>query len=355
MKVLEIIDGYSFGGIAKLMYDLSNNINDIDMDFLSSINIYDKWNNLNADRRTLYGKFIYNHRLKKYLKNNKYDIVHINTSAFFFSFQVVLICKICKIKRIVVHSHNTPKINLIKRVLIKLLNPLYMRLTDVHLSCSNDASKSLYCSDKDVIILKNGIEINKFKFNSKIRNKIRKELNIENKIVYGHVGRFEKQKNHNFLIDLFYELQKDNDSVLLLVGSGSLEDEIKTKVKELKIEDKVLFLGFREDINNILNVMDIFIFPSLYEGLGISLIEAQTSGLPTIVSNNVPEEAHISNRFIKLSSFNVNDWVNTIKSIKISKRDNAYKDTLKAGYDIKKSAEILNSIYKDLIDGDIYE
>ena len=327
----------------------------IDIDFLSSVNIKNNWNSLDVDRKTIKGKIIYNHRLKKYLKNNKYDIVHINSAAFFFSFQVVIICKICKIKKIVVHSHNTPNINIIKKFFIKILSPLYMKLTDVHLSCSKQASSSLYYDDKDVIILKNGIDIDKYKFDEEKRNKIRKELKIDNKIVYGHVGRFEKQKNHNFLIDIFYKLQKNNDSVLLLVGNGSLENDIRKKVEDLGIKNKVIFLDFREDIGDILNAMDIFIFPSLYEGLGISIIESQTSGLPTIVSKYIPEEAHISNSFISISSFEIDNWVNVINSIKIKKRDNAYKNTIKEGFDIKESSTILRNIYKQLANGDEYE
>ena len=355
MRVLEIIDGYSFGGIAKLMYDISNNINDVDIDFLSSVNIKNNWNSLDVDRKTIKGKIVYNHRLKKYLKNNKYDIVHINSAAFFFSFQVVIICKLCKIKKIVVHSHNTPKINRIKKIFIRILSPLYMRLTDAHLSCSKQASRSLYYNDKDVIILKNGIDVNKYKFNEEKRNKIRKELKIDTKIVYGHVGRFEKQKNHIFLIDVFNKLQKDNNSVLLLVGIGSLENEIRKKVEDLGLSNKVIFLDFREDIGDILNAMDIFIFPSLYEGLGISVIESQTSGLPTVVSKYIPEEAHISNNFIKIPSFDVDKWVNKINSIKINNRKNAYKNTIKEGFDIKDSSIKLEKIYKELTNGDDYE
>lgn len=348
MRVLEIIDGYSFGGIAKVIEDLSNNIENISFDFLTATNINSNWNTLNIDRRTLKGKIIYNYRLYKYLKKNKYDIVHINTAAFFYSFQVVLICRLCNIKKIVVHSHCMPNIIFVKRIFIRLLNPLYRSLTDVQLSCSKGALKSLYTKDKNVIILKNGIDVNKYKYNEKIRNKIRKELNIENKIVYGHVGRFEKQKNHNFLIDLFYELQKHNDSVLLLVGTGSLENEIKENVINLGIQDKVIFLGFKDNIGELLCAMDVFIFPSLYEGLGISVIEAQTSGLPTVVSSFIPEEANISDRFIKIFSYNKEEWVKQILKIRKSRRNKCYINTIKHGYDIKECSKELEKIYIEL-------
>ena len=114
MRVLEIIDGETYGGITKLMLDIRNNINDIDIDFLTHIPLYDESiknsYSLNISRKTIKGKIIYNHRLRKFLKKNKYDVVHINSAVFLYSFQVVIICKLCGIKKIIVHSHNTPHI-----------------------------------------------------------------------------------------------------------------------------------------------------------------------------------------------------------------------------------------------------
>ena len=349
MKVLHVVDGESFGGITRLLIDLDNNMKSVDFDYLTSVNICDEWNNLGISRKTIKGKIIYNHRLKKFLKKNKYDIVHINSAVFLFSFQVVLICKLCGVKRVIAHSHSTPRINILRRVLIKIFNPLYRKLTDVHLTCSSLATPSLFTKTDDVILLKNGIYVEKYKFNQRIRDKFRKELGIEDKLVYGHVGRFSKEKNHEFLINLFNELQKNNDSVLVLVGTGTLENDIKKQIKELKISKKVLFLGFRDDIGDLLNAFDIFIFPSLYEGLGISVIESQTNGLPTIVSSNIPDEANISKNFIKMKDFEKDKWVNRINSIKIKNRNNAYKDTIKAGYDIKDVSKELEKIYKDLM------
>lgn len=350
MKVLQIMDGKSFGGICKLFTDIEKNIsNNIKFDYLTATNIHEKFYNLNIDRKTLKGRIIYNHRLYKFLKTNKYDIVHINSGAFFFTFLCVIMCRLTCNKKTIVHSHNTPKINKVKRTLIKILNPLYRKMTNVHLSCSSEAAKSLFTKTDDVIILKNGLDVNKFKYNEKIRNEYRKELGIENKQVYGHVGRFDKQKNHDFLINLFYEIQKKQDAVLLLVGTGILEDEIKQKVKQLKIENKVLFLGFRDDVNKLLNCMDIFLFPSLYEGLGIVVIEAQTSGLPTFVSNGIPDEANISNNFHKINTFDIKEWTKQIANTKSKDRNNEYKNTIKKGFDIKNTSKQLEQIYKDLI------
>ena len=351
IKVLQIIDGKQYGGIYEIMLRIEENIKDIEFNYLSSVKVYDskKSFDLNIDRKTIKGRIIYNNRLYKFLKKHKYDIVHISSGAFFFTFFCVIICKLVGTKKIIVHSRNTPKINKIKKILIKILNPMYRKLTDVHLSCSDNAIKSLFTKADDVIILKNGIDTHKYKYNEKTRKEYRKKLKIENKIVYGHVGRFDKQKNHEFLIDLFYEIQKEQDAVLLLVGTGSLENQIKEKVKQLKIEDKVIFLGFRTDIHEILNAIDVFIFPSFYEGFGNVVIESLTSGLPTFVSKGIPEEANISNNFHKINSFNIDEWKKEVLNIELKDRTNAYKDTIKSGYDIKETSKQLEDIYKELI------
>ena len=349
MRVLQIIDGEIFGGIAKIMSDIDNNIENIKFDYLTSVNVCDDWINLGISRKTLKGKIIYNHRLRKFLKNNKYDIVHINSGVFLFSFQIAVICKLSKIKKVIAHSHNTPPMSLIKKSLKKILNPLYRKITNIHIACSEEAAKSLFTKTDDVIILKNGIDTDKFRYNDKIRNQYRKKLNIENKIVYSHIGNFIKQKNHNFLIDLFYEIQKkENNSILILVGDGPLKNQIEDKVKKLKIEDKVLFLGFREDIPNLLCMSDIFLFPSLYEGFGIVLVEAQVNGLTIVTTNNIPNEVKISNNYYVIDNYDINSWVNTILNIKLNNREDSNKNIIENGYDIKEVSNQLEKIYHNL-------
>ena len=350
IKVLQIIDGKSFGGIAKLMYEVEKNISDdIKFGFITATNICDEWFNLDVNRETFKGRVIYNLRLYNFLKNNKYDVVHINSGAFFFTFQALLISKFTGVKKVIVHSHNTPHISRFKRVLINLLNPIYRKMIDVKLTCSDKATKSLFTKTQDVILIKNGIDIEKYKFNETVRNKFRKLLDIEDKIVYGHVGRFAKQKNHDFLIDVFYKLQKKQKAVLLLIGNGELEGLIKEKVKKLNISDKVYFLGFKNDIYNYLNAIDFFIFPSLHEGLPVSLIEAQTSGIPVFVSDNITDEANISDSFEKLKIDDSDLWANRILNAKTVDRKNAYKNTIKNGYDIRATANQLEKIYKSLM------
>lgn len=350
IKVLQIIDGKQYGGICKLFLDIEKNISkDIKFEYLTATNICDSWNNLNIDRSSIKGRIIFNHRLKKYLKNNKYDIIHINSGAFFFVFTCALICRLQGIKNIVVHSHNNPKLLKIKKILLKILNPFFRKMTKIHLSCSKDAIKSLYTKSNDVIILKNGINIDDYKYDKKIREKYQKELNIIGKKVYGHIGIFNKQKNHHFLINVFNEISKKEDAVLLLIGEGELEKEIRYQVKQYGIEDKVYFLGYRNDVNKLLNCIDIFLFPSLYEGLGIVLIEAQTNGTIVFASNAIPKETNISPYYNQIDNFELSNWVNKIKDAKILDRDDAYINTINNEYDIRITSKKLELIYKEMM------
>lgn len=298
-RILQISIGSKvFGGVEKFLYEIYKKIDKqkIQFDFLSpNITSYGLYADeikkmggniieLKIDRAGLKGKILYNKKLYEFLKSNEYDIVHINSGAFFFCLQVAFICKICKVKRIIVHSHNNIKMSNLKKTVKNLLKPMLNFLADDCLACSNSAANALFLHRKvkngKVKIINNGIETDIFKFNEKIREEYRKNLNLEDKIVYGHVGRFDREKNHYFLIKVFNEICKvQKNAILMLIGEGKLENDVKKMVEELELNDKVYFLGVRKDVNNIMTAMDCFIFPSLYEGLGIVAIEAQTSRL----------------------------------------------------------------------------
>lgn len=350
MRVLQISMGENFGGIEKLELDICNNIKDIKIDVLTPTNINNKFYNLNISRKSIIGRIKYLIRLNKFLKDNKYDLVHINSSIFLFSYQVAYICRKNNISKVIAHSHSMPKISFIKRIIRRILIPSYLKLIDKFLCCSREAGKSLLIDkyiDKFTVI-KNGIDIDKFKYNSKLRNKYRDKYNLNNKIVYGHVGRFEYEKNHLFLIDIFNEISKIQDnSILLLVGDGSLKDKIINKINSLGLTDKVIFIGFSDKVYELLNCMDIFILPSIYEGLGISLIEAQTNGLFVYSSDRVVSEVKISNNF-KCFSLD-EDVYNIAKDIvsnkKKIKREEAYSDIIKNKYSINDTCDDLKDIY----------
>ena len=237
--------------------------------------------------------------LEKLFKENQYRIVHsnINTLSVF----PLYAAKKAGVSIRISHSHSTSNPKEWKRNLIKnILRPFSKCYATDYFACSELAGRYLFGNKTfdrgEVKIIHNAIDIDKFRFDEVARKKLRKEFGIKDStIVIGHVGRFVQQKNHTFLVDVFKEYHKKNpDSKLLLVGSGPLEDEIKKKVERLDLEDSVLFLGQRDDINKLYSVMDVFCLPSLYEGLPVVGIEAQATGLPTIFSNRISKEVIVS-------------------------------------------------------------
>lgn len=189
----------------------------------------------------------------------------------------------------------------VNRILHFIFRWLTIIIPTVRIAPSTEAAEFMFgkncIKNRKAIIVKNAIAIEDFKFDQERRANIRWEFGIEEKFVVGHVGRFNHQKNHCFLVEIFSEIVKKNDnSVLLLVGKGELENEIKGKIKLLNLEDKVIFTGVRADVPDILMAMDVFIFPSYFEGMPNTVIEAQATGLKCIVSDSITREAQITDR-----------------------------------------------------------
>ncbi|MFR1316468.1 MAG: glycosyltransferase [Clostridium perfringens] len=242
--------------------------------------------------------------------------------------------------------------NKIKTIRNKILCFNLKKNVDIFFACSKAAGKFLYGKkafyENRVFVINNAIEIDKFKYNENIRNKVRKELNLEDKFVIGNIGRFAKQKNHKFLIDIFYEVKKKKENAfLLLIGEGDLRESIEKKLEKLNLRNSVLFLSSRKDVNEILQGMDVFVLPSLYEGLPVSVIEAQTSGLPCIISNKVTDEVNIIDcKFLSITNAKV--WCKYILKSEDHLRVDTNESITKAGYDIKYEALKIQNIYEKL-------
>ena len=247
----------------------------------------------------------------------------------------------------IAHSHSSNQTKDFK-YLLKLIykHKIGVYSTDLF-ACSKKAGEWMFCGSP-FTIFNNSIDASKYIFNIEKRQVVRKNLEInKSAVVLGHVGRFSSVKNHNFLIDIFEEYHKTNsNSYLLLVGTGELEQEIKEKVISLNLENKVIFAGVRADINELLQAMDIFCLPSLYEGLPVTIVEAQTAGLPCLISNKVPIECKKTDlvKQIPLNS-GVDKWVKSIEdSLKIPRR-NTYEEIKASGFDIVESAKKLEEFY----------
>lgn len=280
-------------------------------------------------------------------EHKEYKIIHSHMSELgYFAFKEAknqgIPIRIC-------HAHNTPHdfdLKMIMRNYFKYA----MRPYITHMfTCSKDSGIWLYGKkniDK-LIQMNNAIDAKKFKFNKDFNKKVRKNLGIENKLVIGHVGRFNKQKNHEKVIDIFNEILKLNSNAcLILVGEGNLKEEIKNKVSKLGLSNNVLFLGSRDDVNEIMQAFDVFLFPSLYEGLGIVLIEAQAAGIPCLTSDKVvPIEAKVTSllNYYPLEN-NSNLWAKKTLDILTEKYD-TYNEIKKAGFDIQNNAKWLEEFY----------
>lgn len=292
----------------------------------------------------------------KVFKENQYKIVHSHLNAL--SIFPLFCAKIAGVPIRIAHSHSTTNKKEWKKNLIKnLLKPFSKIFANQFYCCSELAGRWLFGNkffeSGKVTVINNAIDTNKFKYDENIRESVRNELNLNEQYVIGNVGRFITQKNHIRLIELFFELTKEDDNVVLvLVGSGKLQSQIEKKVEELNISDKVRFLGLRKDINEIYQAMDLFLFPTLYEGLGMVLIEAQCSGLPCISSNEVPNNVKITNdvAFIDLNKEN-SIWVDEIIKFKNSnkKRVSYDKEISNSGYDISVESKKLQSKYEELL------
>jgi glycosyltransferase involved in cell wall biosynthesis len=200
-----------------------------------------------------------------------------------------------------------------------------------------------------VTVVNNGIETERFAFSPEVRSQVRGELGLGDELVLGHVGRFVPQKNHDFLMDIFAETAKRSPEVkLLLMGTGPLEDQVRRKVNELGLTDRVHFLGVRSDVNRILQAVDVFVLPSLYEGLGIVAVEAQATGVRCVISDTVPTVCAMTDlvEFAALSESPAH-WADVILRDCGSDRADHTREIQLAGYDIQKTADWLFDFYTE--------
>lgn len=302
------------------------------------------------------------------LNNEDYDVMHLHTKQW-KSFLVEHIAKEIGIKKIIIHAHSTGidtlDINTRNKEL-QLHNQTLQNLTeDVATdfwACSQKAADFIFgdkISKQKIRIMRNAIELSKYVYNPQIRDIYRKSLKIEDdEFVIGNVGRFVYQKNQEFLIKVFAEIKDlerkkrtgKSKYKLLLVGTGEREQEYREIVKEYEIEQSVIFMGYRSDIPELLQVMDIFCLPSRFEGLPISLIEAQASGLVCLVNDTITDEVNMTGNvyYYKLEE---ERWVEAILNFskEILQRTKICESMLKQDFDIREQIKVLEKNY-DIIE-----
>lgn len=291
----------------------------------------------------------YKKSLNNFFKNNsEYKIVHSHLDCM-----AGIPLKYAKLNNVpirIAHAHNSNQTKDLKYPLKLFYKRNIKKNANYLFACGDEAGKWMFNTD-NFKVLNNAIDAKDYTFNINIRNDKRKEFGIsDDSILVGHVGRFFPQKNHDFLIDIFNQFHKDHpNSYLMLVGEGELKTSIQDKVNTLGLEDYVILTGLRSDVNDLLQAMDVFLFPSLYEGLPVSIIEAQAAGLPCLISDKVPIECKKTDLVYQLNledSFNV--WSDKIFELSHITRRDTYEEIKQSGFDIVENAKWLENFYVEL-------
>ena len=287
--------------------------------------------------------------IDQFFSAHHYDIVHGHIGSL-----APLYLKIAKKHGAfaIAHSHATNSTDFIERTVFGFLAHPVRYIADYFLACSKQAGidrfgNRIVESDR-FSILNNGIDCNAYKYSEERHKLLKKRFHLEDKTIIGHVGRFVPEKNHEFLIDVFEQIHQTNsDTILILAGRGPEEEKIREIVKIKNLENHVMFLGIRDDISDLMNLFDIFIFPSMHEGLGSVGVEAQAAGLPSFVSEGIPNEAILTNHCWILSlKDSAKEWALTIerKMMEFERCDSS-EEIIKAEYDIGETANRLQKFY----------
>lgn len=353
VRILHIVPNMNMGGLETFIMNIYENIDreKIQFDFLEHYkeeSAYDKRIE-ELGGKIYHFSFRNDKRIIKYIvslnkffrKHKEYKVIHCHMESV--GSLVFFIAKLHGIKVRIGHSHTTSANNDLKGFIKKIISKPFKYFTTINLACSTEAGKYLF-GKKKFTVIPNAINMDVFKYNLEFRNNLRKEFNIsDEKLVIGHVGRMDKGKNQLFLIDIFNNYIKVNKNALLvLVGAGEDKEKIINKIDEYKISDKVILTGIRRDVNKIYSMFDMFIFPSLFEGLPLTLIEAEVNGLNILASSSISKECVISNKIKFLNVFDTADkWANEIVN---SDRKVLFNEN-KEKYDIKNTIKYLESKY----------
>jgi len=365
IRVLQVLPGLNRGGLETFVMNVYRAIDrsQIQFDFLTNMEHGD----YSEEIEELGGHIFYipsrNKGFKRYCANLKsffykhgkqYRAVHYHESSL-TSLEVLYYAKKASIPVRIMHSHNSSIMGNKLHYITHFLGKFFIKKLATHYyGCSDKAIKWMYQGTgvcKKAQLINNGIKTSDFLFDSDVRNDVRSKLNISNKIVIGHVGRFMEVKNHRFLLEIFNNLLKSNaDYHLMLIGAGELENEMKIKAQTMNIGENISFLGVRKDINTLMMGMDVFVMPSLYEGLPVTLVEAQASGLPIVCSDTISMMSKITPHYFTCSLQDTIDlWCNKIEtSLSFSHKRKESNDIVKkAGFDIETTVSFLSYIYSN--------
>ncbi|WP_077214403.1 glycosyltransferase family 1 protein [Bacillus dakarensis] len=363
LRILHAVVNMNRGGAETLIMNLYRNIDKsrVQFDFLTcKKGVFDEEITAMGGRihRIPYvtdiGHFGYVKALNTFFSSHQdYKIVHSHMDKM--SGLVLYAAKKAGIPIRIAHSHNTnSEGGAVARAYKTYAGAFISKGANHLLACSELAANWLFLKRANkALILKNGIECDKFAFSSQVRNEVREELQLGHEhVVIGHVGRFNEQKNHLFLIDIFAKLLKEKpEAILIMAGDGPLREKVVEKVRSLNLTDHVKFLGIRSDINRLLQAFDFFVFPSFHEGLPVTLVEAQCAGLPCVISKEISKEVDLGLNLVEFASLSeINQWVEKINSCEAAKmtRQIPMSTLSEKGYDIKNTAKWTENFYMSI-------
>lgn len=369
IKVLEVnVDDLHTGGVYSLV---RNVIEHSDKDVQIDIGAIEKFvNQKNVEHFEALGSKVYYlgyegskwkkqivcyKNLKKLLEENKYDFVHIHADVANKLLVSALAAKRAGVKRVVVHSHAAGvdgNHRAFKMMIHRLCRIFLRRVATDFVACSDVAAEWMYHGmlKENVMIIQNGIDLEKFHFKDNIRQNVREQLGITDEVLIGHVGRFAYQKNHEYILKIAKALkEKQVHCKVLLVGEGPEKDRIKAVAEEMNLNDILVFYGTSNEVEKLFMAMDVFVLPSYFEGLPIVGVEAQASGLPVIFSDKITSQAKLLDdvTFLGIEDADISSWVDDVKHYGSMRRDRteAYKRLREEKYSIEDTVQSFMSLY----------
>lgn len=294
---------------------------------------------------------------KDILSERRYDVVHLNIFQG-LSLRYAKLAEQFNVPVRIAHSHNTDLRSSLTKQLKLIIHSaskkLWSKYSTCNWACSEAAALFMFENDSaagvNYTFIPNGIDTCRFKFSDSRRCEVRKKLGFTDEYVIGNVGRLCEQKNQMFLLDVFGAFhEKNSSSCLILVGEGELLEDLRKKADDMGIADSVYFYGVSEHVEQLLCAMDVFVFPSVFEGLGIVAVEAQASGLPAVCSENVPDEACVTDRFIRLRLTDGADmWAERIEELLSAYGRERYSEIVRqAGFDVRDVSENIHGKYAE--------
>ena len=358
IRVLHVVTDMNRGGLETLLMNYYRHINRAEIQFDFLVHRYNRAA-YDDEIESLGGKIyrlprlnpfsiIYKRSLAAFFNTHpEYQIVHAHLDCM--SSVVLKAAKECGVEVRIAHSHSSSQDKNLKYPLKLFFRHFIPKYATHLLACGELAGKWMF-RGADFKIMNNAIDTKKYIFSLAKKQQIRFRFGIkEDEFVIGHVGRFSPVKNHRFILDVFAAIQEQCKAKLLLVGDGPLRTNIEREVKKLKLDDKVIFTGIRNDVPDLLQAMDVFVFPSMYEGLPLTIIEAQAAGLPCFISDKVPLECKITNLVQQIPvNAGVKAWTDGIMRSTTVARRNTDQGICEAGFDICTNTELLERYYKSL-------